>query len=61
MAETTIILTGKEAKQWAMMNALDALGVFDIRYGKVMIDFDGNGKISNVAITHNYRPELSTF
>jgi len=55
MADTTIILTGKEAKMWAMMNALDALGVFDVVYGKVSIDFDGQGKISNVKVEKNYR------
>jgi hypothetical protein len=59
---TTIILQGKEAKMWATMNALDALGVFDIRYGKVVINFDGEGKISNIEITKNHRVDsLSTF
>ncbi len=56
--ETKIILVGKEAKQWALMKALDALGVFDVTYGKVSIDFDGDGKISNVKIEKNYRPDL---
>lgn len=59
MNETTIILQGKVAKQWAMMQALDALGAFDVTYGKVSIDFDGQGKISNVKIEKNYR-SLST-
>ena len=55
MSDTTIILQGKVAKQWAMMQALDTLGVFDVIYGSVKIDFDGQGKISNVKIEKNYR------
>jgi hypothetical protein len=58
---TTIILQGKEAKMWAMMKALEALGVFDVVYGSVKIDFDGQGKISNVKVEKNFRVvELST-
>lgn len=53
--QTTIILQGKEAKQWAMMKALDSLGVFDVVYGSVKIDFDGQGKISNVKVEKNFR------
>lgn len=53
--ETTLILQGKEAKMWAMMKALDTLGAFDVVYGKVSIDFDGQGKISNVKIEQNYK------
>jgi len=53
--QTTIILQGKEAKQWAMMKALEALGVFDVVYGSVKIDFDGQGKISNVKVEKNFR------
>lgn len=51
----SIILQGKEAKMWATMQALDAVGVFDVRYGKVSIDFDGQGKISNVKVEKNFR------
>ena len=58
--QTTIILQSKEAKMWAMMQALNALGVFDVTYGKVSIDFNGQGKISNVKVEKNYRVELST-
>ena len=59
--QTTIILQGKEAKMWAMMQALDALGAFDVKFGQVSINFDGQGKISNVKIEKNYRiVELST-
>ncbi len=52
---TTIVLVGKDAKLWAMMKVLDALGAFDVSYGSVKIDFDGQGKISNVKIEKNYR------
>ena len=56
-----IFLTAKQAKQWAMMKALEALGVFDVVYGSVKIDFDGQGKISNVKVEKNFRVfELST-
>jgi len=59
--QTTIILQGKEAKMWAMMKALEDLGVFDVVYGSVKIDFDGQGKISNVKVEKNFRVfELST-
>ena len=57
--QTTIILIGKEAKIYAMMKVLDSLGAWDITYGKLTLDFDGVGKISNVKIEKNYR-ELST-
>lgn len=52
---TTIVLQGKDAKLWAMMKALEALGAFDVTYGKVSIDFDGQGQISNVKVEKNYR------
>lgn len=55
--QTTIILQGKEAKMWTMMQALEALGVFDVTYGRVSIDFDGQGKVSNVKIEKNFRLE----
>ncbi len=52
---TTIVLQGKEAKMWAIMQALDKLGAFDIKFGCVKIDFDGQGKISNIKVEQNYR------
>jgi hypothetical protein len=59
--QTTIILQGKEAKMWAMLKVLDSLGFFEITYGKAIISFDGEGKISNIEITKNYRlPTLPT-
>lgn len=58
---TTIILEGKDAKKWAMLQTLNSLGVFDIKFGKVVINFDGESKISNIEITQNYRlPTLPT-
>lgn len=43
------------------MKALQALGAFDVSYGKVSIDFDGQGKVSNVKIEKNFRlTDLST-
>lgn len=53
--ETTIILQGEDARQWALMLALRELGAWNIKYGKLSIDFDGNGLISNVKIEQNYR------
>jgi hypothetical protein len=57
---TTIILQGNDARMWAMMQVLDKLGAFDVKFGKVSIDFDGQGKVSNVRIEKNYRPEILT-
>lgn len=53
--EVTVILQGKDAQMWATMKALEALGVFDIKFGKVSIDFDGQSKISNIKVEKNYR------
>ena len=59
--ETTITLKGKDLKLWTLMKALESVGVFDVIYGKVSIDFDGQGKVSNVKIEKNFRVlELST-
>lgn len=55
MNEVTVVLQGKDAQMWATMKALEALGVFDIKFGKVQIDFDGQSKISNIKIEKNYR------
>lgn len=59
--ETKLMLEDKDAKMWTLMKALEAVGVFDVRYGKVSIDFDGQGKVSNVKIEKNFRVlDLST-
>lgn len=52
---TTIILIGEDARMWALMQALKQIGAFDIAYGKLTVDFDGEKKISNVKIEKNYR------
>lgn len=56
---TNIILIGEDARMWALMKGLQQLGAFDIAYGKLTVDFDGEKKISNVKIEKNYR-SLST-
>lgn len=59
--DNKIIKEDKDIKLWTLMKALQAVGVFDVRYGKVSIDFDGEGKVSNVKIEKNYRVlDLST-
>ena len=60
MPETTIILQGEIAKQWTMMQFLNSVGAFDIRGGRLTIDFDHEGKIGNVKIEQNYKLPLST-
>ena len=56
MVETTIILQGTDAKKWTMMNMLESVGFFNIQYGRCTIDFDGEGKVSNIKLERNYRP-----
>ena len=56
MLETKIILQGNEAKKWTMMNMLESVGFFNIQYGRCTIDFDGEGKVSNIKLERNYRP-----
>jgi len=53
--KTTIILQGEDLRIWALMQAMKELGAFDIAYGKLTIDFDGQKKISNIKIEKNYR------
>jgi len=53
--ETTITLKDNDIKLWTLMKALETVGVFDVRFGKVSIDFDGQGKVSNVKIEKNFR------
>ncbi len=52
---TTIQLTEKQAKQWIIMQLLDSLEVFDIKSGRVVIDFDPQGAIGNVEIVRHFR------
>lgn len=53
--QTNVILIGEDARIWALMQAMKQLGAFDIAYGKLTIDFDGQKKISNVKIEKNYK------
>lgn len=53
--ETKITLQNDDGRQWALMKALEQIGVFDIRFGRVTINFDGDGKVSNVEVVKNYR------
>jgi hypothetical protein len=53
--ETTIILQGNDAKLWTMMKALESLGILEIRYGSMTINFDGEGKISNIKKETNHK------
>ena len=52
---TIVISTDKDMQMWTMMKLLESLGVFDVKLGKVSIDFDGKGKIGNIKIEKNYR------
>lgn len=61
MTGATILLEGKEIQMWTIMKAMDAIGVFDIKFGSATINFDGQGKVSNIEIKRNYRvQEFST-
>lgn len=56
---TPIYLSPIQAKQFMLMEFLNSIGVFDTKLGRVIIDFDAQGKIGNVSITHNYKvPEI---
>lgn len=48
-------LNERQAKQYIMMQMLDSLGVFDIKNGRVSIDFNREGQIGNVDIIQHYR------
>lgn len=61
MRETTIILQGEDIKLWTAMKAMQAVGVFNIKFGSATINFDGQGKVSNIEIKQNFRvQEIST-
>jgi hypothetical protein len=53
--QTTIILQGNDAKLWVMMKSLESLGILEIRYGSMTINFDGEGKISNIKKETNHK------
>lgn len=52
---TTIIIQTADMRKWTMMNALESVGFFNIVYGRATVDFDGEGKVSNIKIERNYR------
>lgn len=52
----TIFLNPKQVQQWIMLQFLDSLGVFDIKSGRVIIDFNPLGEIGNVDIVRHYKP-----
>jgi hypothetical protein len=56
MEQVTIILEPAQAKIWVMAQFLASVGVFDIKCGRVIIDFDREGLIGNVKVVHNYKP-----
>ena len=51
----TIEIKDEDVKLWAMMMAFKEMGIFSVRYGRATLDFDGQGKVSNVKIEKNYR------
>lgn len=53
--QTTIILQGKDARMWTFMKALEAVGAFDVEYGKVVIDFGPKGRVDNIKIERSYK------
>lgn len=57
MQLTKIYLSETQIKQWLMMEFLNSIGAFDIKLGKIEINFDKEGRIGNVSITKNYKTE----
>lgn len=55
MIRTVIMMDEEDVRIWSLMQALKQLDAFNIVYGKLIIDFDGQKKISNVKIEKNYR------
>lgn len=51
-----IYLNSNQAKQWMMMEFLNSVGAFDVKLGRVTMDFDAQGQIGNVKIEYNYKP-----
>ena len=53
MDKTATYLTPKQAEQFITMEYLVSVGVFDVKDGVVIIDFDRNGEIVNVKVSKN--------
>ena len=54
--DTPIYITPENAKIWIMAQFLASVGAFDIKCGRVIIDFDKEGLIGNVKVVKNYKP-----
>lgn len=54
---TPIYLTELQMKQWIMMEFLNSVGAFDVKLGRITIDFDKDGAIGSVKIEQTYRPK----
>lgn len=55
--ETTLVyLNPRQAKVWVMTQFLDSVGMFDIKLGRIIVDFDKDGLIGNVQVIQNYKP-----
>lgn len=63
MIEEKIIvyLDEKEAKMFTMMRFLESCGVFEVKLGRVTLDFDAVGKIGNVKVEYNFKPPREDF
>lgn len=56
MEETSVVyLTPRQAKHLIMMEFLDSVGVFDVKLGRVTMDFDKDGAIGNVKVEYNFK------
>ena len=55
--KTVVYMDERQAKQWLLMEFLNSVGVFDLKLGRVTIDFDKDGAIGNVKIEQNFEPQ----
>lgn len=53
-----IELSPEQAKQWVMMEFLNSIGAFDIKLGRLIIDFDNKGQIGNAQVIHNFKAPI---
>ncbi len=62
MDETVLIyLTPQQAKHYVMMQFLASVGMFDVKSGQVVINFDELGQIRDVGITHHFKAKKEVF
>lgn len=57
MQQTPVYLTIEQIAQFKIMEYLHSLKVFDIKDGVAILDFDREGRIRNVRISKNYKPD----